>query len=122
MLCQKSPITISILRIYYCTVSTDAAYSGNATAQSEWISNSEPKSPLVTPDGEEPTDEEVQDLRHVSDCIPLTLWLVAAISLTERFTYYGINSPFRKFDGTSDVLWSIRYRVDDSRELRPKPP
>ena len=79
-------------------------------------------SPLITPDGEEPTDKEAQDLRHVSDRIPLTSWLVAAISLTERFTYYGINSPFRKFDSASDVLWSMRSRVDDSRKLRPKPP
>ena len=51
----------------------------------------------VTPDGGEPTEAEILELRHVSDRIPVTSWLVAAISLTERFTYYGINAPFRKF-------------------------
>jgi hypothetical protein len=49
-----------------------------------------------TPDGGEPTEEEIDTLRHVADHIPLNVWLVAGISLTERFTYYGINSPFRR--------------------------
>lgn len=92
------------VRIYHCAASANAARSANTTGQPEHIPSSEPKSPLATPDGEEPTEEEVQKLRHVSDGIPLTSWLVAAISLTERFTYYGINSPFRKFDGTRDAL------------------
>ncbi|KAL2036815.1 hypothetical protein N7G274_010473 [Stereocaulon virgatum] len=85
---------MSILRIYHYTGSIDAVYKGNATKR---MSDSEPKSPLVTPDGEEPTDDEVQGLRHVSDRILLASWYVAAISLIERFTYYGINSPFHNY-------------------------
>jgi hypothetical protein len=61
-------------------------------------------SSLETADGREPTDEEIDTLRHVSDHIPLNVWLVAGISLTERFTYYGINSPFRKFSHL-DFAW-----------------
>ena len=64
------------------------------------------ESPLVTPDGGEPTDEEITTLRHTSDHIPLTCWLAAGISLTERFTYYGINSPFRKSKLVSEVSTS----------------
>ncbi|KAG9669737.1 hypothetical protein KCU99_g6465, partial [Aureobasidium melanogenum] len=55
------------------------------------------KNALVTPDGEEATDEEIQSLRHVADRIPFASWLVAGLSLTERFTYYGINSPFQNY-------------------------
>ncbi len=36
-------------------------------------SNVEEQSLPVTPDGEEPTEEEAQDLRHVPDNIPLTM-------------------------------------------------
>jgi len=64
------------------------------------------ESNLLTPDGGEPTEEEITTLRHVSDRIPLACWLAAGISLTERFTYYGINSPFRKSKLVSEVSTS----------------
>ncbi|KFZ15967.1 hypothetical protein V501_02480 [Pseudogymnoascus sp. VKM F-4519 (FW-2642)] len=52
---------------------------------------------VLTPDGNVPTPKELDTLRHVADKIPLNVWLVAGISLTERFTYYGINSPFQNY-------------------------
>lgn len=51
----------------------------------------------ITEDGQEPTLEEQQQLRHVSDTIPLAAWLVAVVELAERFTYYGLTGPFREF-------------------------
>lgn len=40
---------------------------------------------------------EMQSLRHVSDSIPVGVWLMALISLCERFTYYGISAPFQNY-------------------------
>ena len=53
--------------------------------------------PHLSQDSEEPTTEEMQSLRHVSDSIPAGVWLMALISLCERFTYYGISAPFQNY-------------------------
>lgn len=105
--CLQSPTTNLKPRICHFNFTADTVYSRFAMAEPGRTSHFGEQSPPVTPDGEEPTEEEVQYLRHVPDRIPLTSWLVAGISLTERVTYYGINSPFRKFRGTSDNLWSL---------------
>ncbi|KAJ6597790.1 POT family-domain-containing protein [Mycena vulgaris] len=44
-----------------------------------------------------PTAEEIATLRHVGDQIPIGVWLVALIALSERFTYYGITAPFQNY-------------------------
>lgn len=80
----------------------EAGHSIPIAVQPERPGTDGEKGSSMTPDGEEATEEELQNLRHVPDRIPLTVWLVAIISLTERFTYYGINSPFRRFSRMSD--------------------
>ncbi len=45
-----------------------------------------------------PTDEEMKTLRHVFlEKIPLRCWLVAAVELAERFSYYGFEYPFQNY-------------------------
>lgn len=43
------------------------------------------------------TDEELETLRHVSGSIPLRCWLVAVVELAERFSYYGLSTPFQNY-------------------------
>ncbi|KAJ7234447.1 POT family-domain-containing protein [Mycena rebaudengoi] len=49
------------------------------------------------PSTPQPTAEELSTLRHVGDKIPVGAWLVAAIALSERFTYYGITAPLQNY-------------------------
>ena len=49
------------------------------------------------PTGDEPTEEERATLRHVSDKLPWSAFLVAIIELAERFTYYGLSGPFQNY-------------------------
>ncbi|OAX80130.1 hypothetical protein ACJ72_05542 [Emergomyces africanus] len=63
------------------------------------------KENILTPDGEEPTALEKVTLQHVPENLPFSAWLVAAVELAERFTYYGMNGLFqnyiqRPFDGS----------------------
>ncbi|KAL1964580.1 hypothetical protein VTN77DRAFT_6877 [Rasamsonia byssochlamydoides] len=55
------------------------------------------KAPSVTPDGEEPTEDEKRTLRHVAEHLPVSAWLVAAVELSERFTYYGMSGLFQNY-------------------------
>ncbi|ODH37336.1 hypothetical protein ACO22_02611 [Paracoccidioides brasiliensis] len=55
------------------------------------------KKGVVTPDGEEPTDLEKRTLQHVPENLPLSAWLVAAVELSERFTYYGMTGVFQNY-------------------------
>ena len=48
-------------------------------------------------EGDEPTEEDKATLRHVSDKLPWSTFLVAAIELCERFTYYGLSGPFQNY-------------------------
>ena len=48
-------------------------------------------------EGDEPTEEERNTLRHVSDKLPWSAWLVAMIELCERFAYYGLSGPFQNY-------------------------
>lgn len=50
------------------------------------------------------TKEELETLRHVSDHIPMRVWVVATISAAERFTYWS-----------TQVTWQnlIQYGPDD---------
>ncbi|CZR69416.1 probable peptide transporter PTR2-A [Phialocephala subalpina] len=51
----------------------------------------------VTPDDEEPTEEEKVTLRRIGDKLPLSTWLVAIIELSERFTFYGCQGLFQNY-------------------------
>ncbi|KAL1957957.1 hypothetical protein VTO42DRAFT_5349 [Malbranchea cinnamomea] len=52
---------------------------------------------VQTPDGGEPTEYEKRTLRHVGETLPLSAWLVAAVELSERFTYYGMSGIFQNY-------------------------
>lgn len=54
-------------------------------------------SSLASLDGDEPTDEEKATLRHVSDKLPWSTFLVAVVEVCERFTYYGLSGPFQNY-------------------------
>lgn len=48
-------------------------------------------------EGREATEEELHTFRHVSGKIPLRAWLVAIVELAERFSYYGLSTPFQNY-------------------------
>lgn len=52
---------------------------------------------FTTADGDEPSDEEKQNLRMVADKLPWAAFLVCIIELCERFTYYGLSGPFQNY-------------------------
>ncbi|KAL1391874.1 putative MFS peptide transporter Ptr2 [Phyllosticta capitalensis] len=63
------------------------------------------KASPMTPDGEEPTDEDKRHLRKVGEKLPVSAFLIAFVELCERFTYYGMGGLFqnyiqRPFDGS----------------------
>ncbi|KAF2145873.1 uncharacterized protein K452DRAFT_283172 [Aplosporella prunicola CBS 121167] len=63
------------------------------------------KTASSTADGEEPTEEEKRQLRHIGENLPISAFLVAFVELCERFTYYGVQGLFqnyiqRPFNGT----------------------
>lgn len=53
------------------------------------------------------TEEEIQNLRHVVDTIPRTVWIALAIGASERFTFYAISAPWRML---TISMCSIRAR------------
>ncbi|KAI9812581.1 MAG: peptide transporter ptr2 [Pycnora praestabilis] len=46
---------------------------------------------------DEPSEEELHTLRHVSDKLPWSAFLVAMVELCERFAYYGLSGPFQNY-------------------------
>lgn len=50
------------------------------------------------PDTTRPNETSSQDenLPHVADSIPVSVWLVILISTLERFAFFGIREPFRE--------------------------
>lgn len=52
---------------------------------------------VANDEGRVPTMEEMKKLRHVSEKIPLSCWLVAIVELAERFSYYGLSTPFQNY-------------------------
>lgn len=55
------------------------------------------KAPFVTPDGEEPNEDEKRTLKRVAEHLPASAWLVAVVELCERFTYYGTQGIFQNY-------------------------
>lgn len=54
--------------------------------------------PVATEDNNQPrdaTEEEIKTLRHVSDGIPVSAWIVILAGAAERATYFGIIAPWR---------------------------
>jgi len=40
-------------------------------------------------------EEESLARRRVADCVPRSVWLLAIVGASERFTYYGLMAPLR---------------------------
>lgn len=69
------------------------------------FADSNSTSEIIDDDGRTPTDEELKTLRHVSEPIPFSCWLVALVELAERFSYYGLSAPFQNYmqNGPNDT-------------------
>jgi proton-dependent oligopeptide transporter, POT family len=43
------------------------------------------------------TEDETNNLRHVADSLPGITWVALVVSGAERFTFYAVTTPWRKF-------------------------
>jgi len=50
-----------------------------------------------TAEGDEPNQYERKHLRHISDPLNASIFLIAFVELCERFTYYGISGLFQNY-------------------------
>jgi len=41
--------------------------------------------------------DDYESLPRVADSIPLSAWLVALLTMAERFSFYGLSAPFQNF-------------------------
>ncbi|KAK6200486.1 POT family-domain-containing protein [Scheffersomyces amazonensis] len=76
-------------------LSTAVVHSGSDSDQKELPTSNVDSH--ETPEGGEPTIEELKSLRHISGNIPIRCWLVAIVELAERFSYYGLSAPFQNY-------------------------
>lgn len=86
------------------------AAEGETAKKSDYVQNSELENYelenlSLSDEGRQPTEEEMKKLRHVSERIPLSCWLVAIVELAERFAYYGLSTPFQNYmqNGPNDT-------------------
>jgi POT family proton-dependent oligopeptide transporter len=49
------------------------------------------------PGGSLASDDEICNLRHVSEPLPMRVWLAATIGMAARFSYYGTQTLFRQY-------------------------
>lgn len=47
------------------------------------------------------TEEEIKELRHVVDSVPLAVWVALVANATERFTFYAVTTPWRTYHQSS---------------------
>lgn len=64
-------------------------------------------------DVKDATDEEINGLRHVVDQLPRKVWISLLVSGAERFTFYVVSTPWRKYvlrigDGNPRLRWNDR--------------
>lgn len=52
----------------------------------------------------EATEDEIRNLRHVVDSVPFVVWIALIASAAERFTFYAVSTPWRKYQ----ALWPVR--------------
>ncbi|KAI0116171.1 POT family-domain-containing protein [Hypoxylon sp. NC0597] len=58
---------------------------------------SKASSSQINDDGRVATEDEVRDLLHVVDRIPLRLWVACLAGILERFVWYGATSPLQNY-------------------------
>ncbi|OTA52293.1 hypothetical protein K449DRAFT_440839 [Hypoxylon sp. EC38] len=51
----------------------------------------------INGDGRVATEDEVRDLLHVVDRVPLRLWVACLAGILERFVWYGATSPLQNY-------------------------
>lgn len=76
-------------------------------------------------EADEPTEEERHKLRHVSDKLPWSAFLVAVIELCERFAYYGLSGPFQNYiqnsyhdpSGLPGAIGKARYFLSYTKRI-----
>ena len=51
---------------------------------------------IKTAEGEPATEEEIKNLFHVVDDIPIGVWLASFVASAERFAWFGATGPLRK--------------------------
>ncbi|KAH7075833.1 oligopeptide transporter [Paraphoma chrysanthemicola] len=44
-----------------------------------------------------PSDEDIKNLRHVVDDLPITVWIASFVGAAERFTFYGLTAPWQNY-------------------------
>ncbi|KAJ5578500.1 POT family-domain-containing protein [Penicillium hispanicum] len=54
-------------------------------------------SPADSSDGPRATEDEVRDLLHVVDNIPVRLWVACLAGILERFAWYGATAPLQNY-------------------------
>ena len=50
---------------------------------------------IKTLEGEPATEEEIKNLFHVVDDIPIGVWLASFVASAERFAWFGATGPLR---------------------------
>jgi hypothetical protein len=95
-----------------------------AADDSQGVPNTYPLTSL--PAAENPSEGDLETLRRVGGKIQVEAWLVAWFSTTERFAFYALQAPLRKYttsyrqilDLTIFVLLSIRKLYPESSQQR----
>lgn len=68
----------------------------------------------------EATENEVENLRHVVDSIPGVVWVALAAAGAERFTFYAVTTPWRKYYFITRVTTISACSLTCGRELHTK--
>jgi POT family proton-dependent oligopeptide transporter len=73
--------------------------------------NSNIPTPSDNDDGRIATEDEVRDLLHVVDKIPVRLWVACLAGILERFVWYGATAPLRAWYilPIHNLIWLTLY-------------
>ena len=52
---------------------------------------------VAEPIAQETASDDTESLPRVADKIPLSVWLVAFLTMAERFSFYGLSAPFQNY-------------------------
>jgi POT family proton-dependent oligopeptide transporter len=73
----------------------DSRLSSEVKDQTDTHVNRFLPNPSGDDDGRVATEEEVRNLLHVVDNIPVRLWIACLAGILERFVWYGATAPLR---------------------------
>ena len=79
-----------------CDLEKDGPGNQEKAASDEKLTDSlSSVEPSKTAEGEPATEEEIKNLFHVVDDIPIGVWLASFVASAERFTWFGATGPLR---------------------------